>query len=78
MQIESSEGLSLATLEQGEMFGDIAFIIGERERTARVVVVNNVIVDVIYFKTMQRKLSALDPVLRALVRQPDHQAGGCE
>ena len=46
----------------------MASIIGERERTARVVAVNNVVVDVIASKTMQRKLSDSDPVLRALVR----------
>ena len=70
MQIESSEGLALATLEQGEMFGEMASILGERERerTARSVAVNNVVVDVIDSKTMQRKLSDSDPVLRALVR----------
>jgi len=68
VQIESSEGLALATLVQGEMFGEMAFILGERERTARAVAVNNVVVDVIDSKTMQRKLSDSDPVLRALVR----------
>ena len=46
----------------------MASILGERERTARVVAVNNVVVDVIDSKTMQRKLSDSDPVLRALVR----------
>ena len=60
--------MALATLEQGEMFGEMASILGERERTARAVAVNNVVVDVIDSKTMQRKLSDSDPVLRALVR----------
>ena len=46
----------------------MASILGERERTARAVAVNNVVVDVIDSKTMQRKLSDSDPVLRALVR----------
>ena len=46
----------------------MASILGERERTARVVAVNNVVVEVIDSKTMQRKLSDLGPVLRALVR----------
>ena len=68
VQIESSEGLALAPLEQGEMFGEMASILGERERTARAVAVHNVVVDVIDSKTMQRKLSDSDPVLRALVR----------
>ena len=68
VQIESSEGMELATLRQGEMFGEMASILGERERTARAVALTNVIVDVIDSKTMQRKLSEADPVLRALVR----------
>ena len=67
VQNEPSEGLVLATLEQAEMFSERASIIGERERTARIVAMNNVIFDVIDSKTMQRKLSDLDPVLRALV-----------
>ncbi len=50
------------------MFGEMASILGEREHTARAVAVNNVVVDVIDSKTMQRKLSDSDPVLRALVR----------
>ena len=50
------------------MFGEMASILGERERTARAVAVNNVVVNVIDSKTMQRKLSDSDPVLRALVR----------
>ena len=50
------------------MFGEMASILGERERTARAVAVNNVVVDVIDSKTMQRKLAGSDPVLRALVR----------
>ena len=68
VQIESSEGMELATLKQGEMFGEMASILGERERTARAVALTNVVVDVIDSKTMQRKLSGADPVLRALVR----------
>ena len=68
VQIESSEGMERATLKQGEMFGEMASILGERERTARAVALTNVVVDVIDSKTMQRKLSGADPVLRALVR----------
>ena len=68
VQIEPSEGLALATLEQGEMFGEMASILGERERTARAVAVNNVVVDVIDSKIMQSKPSDSDPVLDALVR----------
>ena len=50
------------------MFGEMVSILDERERTARAVAVNNVVVAVIDSKTMQRKLSDSDPVLRALVR----------
>ena len=46
----------------------MASILGERERTAQAVAVNNVVVDVIDSKTMQQKLCDSDPVLRALVR----------
>ncbi len=54
--------------KQGETFGEVASIIGERESTARAVALNKVIVDVIDPKTIQRKLSYSDLVLRALVR----------
>ena len=37
VQIESSEGMVLATLSKGEMLGEMASILGERERTARAV-----------------------------------------
>ena len=50
------------------MFGEMAFILGEREHTARSVTVNNVVVDVIDSKTMQRKPSDSVPMLRALLR----------
>ena len=50
------------------MFGEMASILGERERTARAVAVNNVVVDVIDSKTMQRKLFDLEPVPCVLVR----------
>ena len=35
VEIVSREGLVLATLKAGELFGEIASILGERERTAR-------------------------------------------
>ena len=46
----------------------MASILGESERTTRAVAVNNVVMDVIDSKTMQRKLSDSDPGLGALVR----------
>ena len=68
VQIESSEGMVLATLSKGEMLGEMASILGERERTARAVALKPAVIDVIDSKTMQRRLGEADPVLRALVR----------
>ena len=59
VQIESSEGLALATLEQGEMFGEMASILGERERTARAVAVNNVLV---WMSLIRRQCNASCPI----------------
>ena len=67
-QIESSEGMVLATLAKGEMFGEMASILVERERTARAVALETAVIDVIDSKTMRRRLGEADPVLRALVR----------
>ena len=64
VEIRSHEGLVLATLNQGEM----ASIMGERERTATAVAGANTAIDVIDATTMQRKLGEADPVLRALIR----------
>ena len=64
VQIESSEGMVLATLAKGEM----ASILGERERTARAVALETAVIDVIDSKTMRRRLGEADPVLPALVR----------
>ena len=58
----------LATLGDGELFGEMASIMGERERTARAVTLTNAVIDVVDSGTMQRKLAEGDPVLRALVR----------
>jgi CRP-like cAMP-binding protein len=52
----------------GELFGEMASIMGERERTARAVTASTSVIDVIDSGTMQRKLAEADPVLRALVR----------
>ena len=64
VEIRLHEGLVLATLNQGEM----ASIMGERERTATDVAGANTVIDVIDATTMQRKLGEADPVLRALIR----------
>lgn len=68
VQIFSLEGLELATLGPGELFGEMSSIMGERERTARAVTADGAVIDVIDSTTMRRKLSSSDPVLRALVR----------
>ena len=68
VEIVSREGLVLATLKAGELFGEMASILGERERTARAVTATNAVIDVIDSTTMRRKLGEADPVLRALVR----------
>ena len=68
VEIVSREGLVLATLKAGELFGEMASIMGERERTARAVTASTAVIDVIDPGTMQRKLGEADPVLRALVR----------
>ena len=68
VEIVSREGLVLATLKAGELFGEMASIMGERERTARAVTASTSVIDVIDAGTMQRKLGEADPVMRALVR----------
>lgn len=68
VEIRSREGLLLATLGEGELFGEMASIMGERERTARAVAATNAVIDVIDSTTMQRKLGDADPVLGALIR----------
>ena len=68
VEIVSREGLVLATLKAGELFGEMASILGERERAARADTATNAVIDVIGSTTMRRKLGEADPVLRALVR----------
>ena len=68
VEIKSREGLALATLKQGELFGEMASLMGERERTAAAVAGANRVIDVIDATTMQRKLGEADPVLPALIR----------
>ena len=68
VNIVSRDGMVLATLRQGELFGEMAAVMGERERTASAVAASNAIIDVIDSGVMRRKLTDADPVLRALVR----------
>ena len=51
----------------GELFGEMASILGERERTTRAVKATNAVTDAIDSTTMRRKLGEADPVLRAFV-----------
>ena len=68
VEIVSREGPVLGTLKAGELFGEMASILGEREHTGRAVTSTNAVIDVIDPTTMWRKLGEADPVLRALVR----------
>ncbi len=68
LEIVLCERLVLATLKVGELFGKMASILGERERTAWAVTATNGVIDVIDSTIMRRKLGEADPVLRALVR----------
>ena len=68
VEIRSREGFLLATLGEGELFGGMASIMGERERMARAVSASTSVIDVIGASAMQRKLGEADPVLRALIR----------
>ena len=52
VESRSREGLVLATLKQGELFGEMASIMGERERTATAVAGANTVIDVIDATTM--------------------------
>ena len=65
VQIVSCEGLVLATLKAGDLFGEIASILGERERATRAVTATNAVIDVIDSTTTWHKLSEADLVLRA-------------
>ena len=68
VEIVPREGLVLAKLKAGELFGEMASILGERERTARAFKATNAVITVINATTMRRKLGEANPVLRALVR----------
>jgi CRP-like cAMP-binding protein len=52
VEIRSREGMLLATLGEGELSGEMASIMGERERTVRAVTATNVVIDVIDASTM--------------------------
>lgn len=56
----------LATLEKGAMFGEMAAITGER-RTATTIALEPTIVVRISRTTMQQKINACDPFVRALL-----------
>ncbi len=58
----------MATLEPGEVFGELGFLAGEMKRTASAVAETECVINVIFPDVMQRKVDEADPVLRALVR----------
>ena len=75
VQIESSEGMVLATLAKGEMFGEMASIPGERERTARAVALETAVIDAISpnispFDRVASTIPSLDSIcaMPALIR----------
>ena len=68
VEFVSREGLVLATLKAGELFGEMASILGERESTMRAVKATKAVTDAIDSTTMRRKLGEADPVLRTFVR----------
>ena len=67
LEIVSREGLVLATLKAGELFGEMASILGECKRTARAVTATNAVIEVIDSATMWHKVGEADRVLCALV-----------
>ena len=68
VEIVSSEGLVLVTLKAGELFGEMASILGEHKRTARVVTATTAVIDVIDSTTRRRTLGEADLVLRAILQ----------
>ena len=66
--IHAREGLKLATLDSGEMFGELGFLNGELKRTASAVAETECVINVIFADVMQQKVDDADPVLRALIR----------
>ena len=66
--IHAREGLKLATLEAGEMFGELGFLTGELKRTASAIAETECVINVIFADVMQQKVDDADPVLRALIR----------
>ena len=68
VEIVSRKGLVLETLKAGELFGEMASILGEREGITRAVKATNAVTDAIDSTTMRRKLGEADPVLRPFVR----------
>ena len=68
VSIVSKKGVVLATLSDGELFGEMSAIVGDRLRKSRAIVTKDSVIDKIDSKSMQKKLEDADPVLRALVR----------
>ena len=66
--IHAREGLKLATLEAGEMFGELGFLTGDLKRTASAIAETECVINVIFADVMQQKVDDADPVLRALIR----------
>ena len=57
----------MATLDAGEMFGELGFLTSELRRTASAVAETECVINVIFADVMQQKVDEADPVLRALI-----------
>ena len=68
IHIKSKKGMTLATLCEGELFGEMAAIRGSGARTAQAIAATHATIDIIDSKVMRKKLTEADPLLRALVR----------
>ena len=66
--IYSKQGIVLARLGEGEMFGEMSIVTGDHVRKTRAVATKSTTIDKIDSSLMQKKLEESDPVLRALTR----------
>ena len=68
VSIYSKQGIVLARLGEGELFGEMSIVTGDHVRKTRAVATKNTTIDKIDSSLMQKKLEESDPVLRALTR----------
>jgi len=68
VKIMSREGLKLAEINEGELFGEMASVLNDPHRSASAVAATDCVINVLSAVTMKARLQEADPVLRALVR----------